>query len=48
MGRPLVVEPYHVMIVRTPLTRNLAIRFPEVQDEIAIAFSELIPAKTTG
>jgi hypothetical protein len=43
MGRELQDNPFHVATVRSPLTRNLAIRFPDVQDEIASAFNDFIP-----
>lgn len=36
-------DNYHVEVVRSPLTRNLAARFPDVQDEIRSAFEEFIP-----
>ncbi|TFK68396.1 cytochrome P450 [Pluteus cervinus] len=44
LGPELQEDLYHVSTVRTPLTRNLAARFSEVQDEIAAAFSEFVPA----
>ncbi|TFK66266.1 cytochrome P450 [Pluteus cervinus] len=45
LGKGVKEVPYHVGTVRTPLTRNLAHRFPEVQDEIAASFSDHVPAK---
>ncbi|PPQ77970.1 hypothetical protein CVT26_005275 [Gymnopilus dilepis] len=45
LGRRVRVDHYHVPIVRTPLTRNIAIRFSDIKDEIVTAFSELVPAK---
>ncbi|KAF9261891.1 cytochrome P450 [Marasmius fiardii PR-910] len=36
-------NPYHIDVIRTTLTRNIAARFDEVRDEIQAAFSELIP-----
>ncbi|KAF8721159.1 hypothetical protein AX14_010511 [Amanita brunnescens Koide BX004] len=32
-------------LVRSPLTRNIEVRFPDVRDEIIAAFSDHIPAK---
>ncbi|RDB20446.1 hypothetical protein Hypma_012419 [Hypsizygus marmoreus] len=43
IGSEIHHEPYHVSSVRSPLTRNLAVRFPDVQDEIMTAFAEYIP-----
>ncbi|KAF8906748.1 cytochrome P450 [Gymnopilus junonius] len=45
LGHQVRVDHYHIPIVRTPLTRNIAIRFSDIKDEISTAFSELIPAK---
>ncbi|PPQ77969.1 hypothetical protein CVT26_005274 [Gymnopilus dilepis] len=45
LGRQIRMDPYHVGIVRTPLTRNIAARFSDIKDEIVTAFSEIIPAK---
>ncbi|TFK68395.1 cytochrome P450 [Pluteus cervinus] len=44
LGPEVQEDPYHLSTVRTPLTRNLAARFAEVQDEITAAFSEFVPA----
>ncbi|KDR68413.1 hypothetical protein GALMADRAFT_78764 [Galerina marginata CBS 339.88] len=35
IGRQIRRDPYHVNVVRSALTRNLAIRFPDIKDEIA-------------
>ena len=40
LGPEFEEDLYHVATVRTPLTRNLNARFPEVQDEIAVSFDE--------
>ncbi|PPQ79520.1 hypothetical protein CVT25_003402 [Psilocybe cyanescens] len=37
------LDPYHVAVVRTPLTRNLGIRFDDIKDEIAASFADLVP-----
>ncbi|KAJ7192114.1 cytochrome P450 [Mycena pura] len=42
IGRPIVENPYHQNTIRTSLTRNLHARFPEVRDEIACAFDEVL------
>lgn len=48
IGKPIRTDPYHVSIVRTPLTRNLGSRFEDIADEIQAAFSEIIPATENG
>ncbi|KAH7867756.1 cytochrome P450 [Lentinula edodes] len=45
LSKEVVLHPYHVAIVRTPMTRNIATRFAEVRDETVSAFADLIPAK---
>ncbi|KAF8209549.1 hypothetical protein K438DRAFT_1572538, partial [Mycena galopus ATCC 62051] len=48
IGRPIVENPYHQHIIRTNLTRNLHARFPEVRDEIACAFEEVLQLQGSG
>lgn len=43
LGEQNRTEPFHIGVVRTPLTRNLGHRFPEIKDEILEAFGEMIP-----
>ncbi|KAG6872887.1 hypothetical protein C0995_005592 [Termitomyces sp. Mi166 len=43
MGPEAFHNHYHVEVIRSPLTRNLVARFPDVQDEIKSAFEEYIP-----
>ncbi|KAJ3785534.1 cytochrome P450 [Lentinula aff. detonsa] len=43
LSKAVVIDPYHVLIVRTPMTRNIATRFAEVRDEIVSAFADHIP-----
>ncbi|KAK7049973.1 hypothetical protein VNI00_005404 [Paramarasmius palmivorus] len=45
LGKSLHRDPYQVAVVRGPLTRNIAARFLDVQDEIKASFNDLIPAK---
>ena len=35
-------------LIRSPLTRNIEARFPDVRDEIIAAFSDHIPVKSNG
>ncbi|PPQ87954.1 hypothetical protein CVT25_001139 [Psilocybe cyanescens] len=45
IGPQVRTDPYHTAIVRTPLTRNLAIRFTDIKDEISTAFEDIVPDK---
>lgn len=43
LGPQICLEPYHVAVVRTSLTRNIATRFAEIMDEITAAFGDYVP-----
>jgi len=45
LSKDLHVDPYHVAVVRTQITRNIASRFSEVRDEIVAAFADHIPVQ---
>lgn len=47
LGPEIRLEPYHIPVVRTSLTRNIATRFAETKGEINTAFSDYIPATDT-
>ncbi|KAJ7507426.1 cytochrome P450 [Mycena galericulata] len=38
-------DPYHAGVVRTSMTRNLGVLFPEVREEIILAFEDLLPVQ---
>ncbi|KAJ7132658.1 cytochrome P450 [Mycena filopes] len=42
MGASIAENPYHQHTIRTSLTRNLHVCFPEVRDEIICAFDDLL------
>jgi hypothetical protein len=48
MGRQIAENPYHQHTIRTSLTRNLHARFPEVRDEIACAFDDILQLHDSG
>jgi hypothetical protein len=48
LGRETHEDTSHIDVVRSHLTRNIAARFTDVQDEIAAAFPEYIPTKGNG
>ena len=41
-------DDFHTDVIRSHLTRNIAARFSDIQDEIAVACSEYIPTKGNG
>ncbi|KIK77776.1 hypothetical protein PAXRUDRAFT_834874 [Paxillus rubicundulus Ve08.2h10] len=41
-GRDIFYNPYHIAIVRSQLTRNLGILYPDIRDEIFTAFEETL------
>ncbi|KAJ7873317.1 cytochrome P450 [Mycena olivaceomarginata] len=43
MGWGIVKDTYHANVVRTSMTRNLGVLFPEVRDEIVVAFDDVLP-----
>ncbi|KAI0320025.1 cytochrome P450 [Amylostereum chailletii] len=44
LGPEIQHNPYHVHIVRAQLTRNIASTLPVIQDELSVAFDDLIPS----
>ncbi|KAF4621783.1 hypothetical protein D9613_012093 [Agrocybe pediades] len=45
MGKHLRKHPFHIATVRTPLTRNIAVRFGDIKDEVQAAFADILPQK---
>lgn len=45
--QPLLVaeNPYHLQVVRSTLTRNLHVCFPDVRDEIVRAFDDVLQCR---
>ena len=48
MGPSISEDPYHIPIVRSQLTRNIATIFPDLRDEVATAFTDLLDLKGDG
>ncbi|KAF8691943.1 hypothetical protein AX14_002699 [Amanita brunnescens Koide BX004] len=46
LGLPFISPDDIAHLIRSPFTRNIEARFPDVHDEIIAAFSDNIPAKT--
>ncbi|KAH9482089.1 Cytochrome P450 monooxygenase 151 [Psilocybe cubensis] len=45
LGVDVSDNPYHINIVRGPLTRNLANQFNDIHDEMVLALNDMIPCK---
>ncbi|EGN93634.1 hypothetical protein SERLA73DRAFT_189361 [Serpula lacrymans var. lacrymans S7.3] len=45
LGHEVHHNPYHVSVIRSQLTRNLAARFSDIRDEIAVSFDDIIKPK---
>ena len=39
---PEVNNPFHVNVIRNPLTQNIQPKFADIQDEISTAFADYI------
>jgi hypothetical protein len=48
MGWGIVKDTYHANVVRTSMTRNLSVLFPEIRDEIVVAFDDVLPTQGKG
>jgi hypothetical protein len=48
VGREVTDNPYHINIVRGPLTRNLANQFEDIRDEMVLAVNDMIPLQKDG
>ncbi|KAJ7918487.1 cytochrome P450 [Mycena leptocephala] len=47
IGHEQHYDPYHIVVVRNPMTRNIGVCFPDIRNEVVAAFEDLVPA-TTG
>ena len=48
IGPQIRLDPYHIGVVRTPLTKSLGARFSDIKDEIVAAFRDFVPARENG
>ena len=48
MGPELLHNTYHIEVIRSQLTRNLGNLYPEIRDEVAIAFDEVLDLEDRG
>ncbi|KAF9237105.1 cytochrome P450 [Melanogaster broomeanus] len=48
LGQDVHYNPYHVPIIRSQLTRNLGILYPEINDELVTTFEETLDLKDDG
>ncbi|CAK5261946.1 unnamed protein product [Mycena citricolor] len=43
LGHEQHQDPFQVPVVRSPLTRNIGVCFPDIHDEVVNAFTDLVP-----
>jgi hypothetical protein len=48
LGPEVVDDPYHLPVIRSQLTRNLGVVFPDLRDEIVSSFEDIIPSQKLG
>ena len=48
IGPEVTMNPYHINIVRGPLTRNIAAQFDDLREEMIHALDDLIPCRDGG
>jgi hypothetical protein len=41
-------DPYQIVVIRSPMTRNIGVCFPDIRNEVVAAFEDLVPATTGG
>lgn len=48
MGPELHHNTYHVDVIRSHLTQNLSVLYPEIRDEVSVAFDEVLDLRGNG
>ena len=48
MGPEICYNPYHVQVVRSRLTRNIGVLYPELRSEMRMAFDDVLDLKDNG
>jgi hypothetical protein len=48
LGPEVVVDPYHIGVIRAALNRNLASCYPDIQDEVVQSFAEVLALDGQG
>ena len=48
LGPEVLQNPYHISLIRSRLTRNLDTLYPEIRDEITIAFDDVLDLRGNG
>ena len=48
MGAEIHYNPYHIPIIRSQLTRNIGVLYPEVRSEMAMAFDDVFDLRGIG
>ena len=48
MGFDVCHNPYHITVMRSQLTRNIDVLYPELRDEVVTAFDDILDLKDDG
>ena len=48
MGKNISENVYHVSVIRSQLTRNIAVIVPEIKDEVSAAFTGILGLEGDG
>lgn len=48
LGHEIFSDPYHIPVIRSALTKNLASRFPDIHDEIVQSFHDALNLEGDG
>ena len=48
LGDEVHDKPYHIAVIRSQLTRNIGRMYPEIRDEVVIAFDEVLDLRGYG
>jgi hypothetical protein len=48
LGEETFGDPYHIQVIRTVLTKNIAAKFPDMRDEIVQSFRDILAIDDGG
>ena len=48
LGEETFADPYHIPVIRTALTKNIAAKFPDMRDEIVESFQDVLALDDNG
>ena len=48
VGTEVTNNPYHIVLIKNELTRNIQVILPDLVDELSLAVPEYMPTKGSG